>query len=458
MVSPCYRLPASERRRALTLGQLNGALWSIGNGLTTGPLVLYLAQDLGARGLALGLVLAAPNLAGLLRLAAPTLIHRWGTAKLACLRLSFASYLLILGLPLVAMTPPTIPRSQALAIMIALLFAHQVLEYFGTVAMWSWWADLVPRAVRGRYFARRQMIQLAVLVPTIVVSGYFADAWRQRFRSEPDRLLIAYALPTGVGAITLLASLAPLAMMPATRRYASQGGSIEWAVLKAPLVDRRFWKFLTFRCWFSLSNGMTQTVQGIYPKQVLAFGVGDLAVMRTVMQAGQISAAHWVGSASDRYGNRPVLVAAQACVSASLLFFIMAYDERTRWLLVGAWVLFAAYVAHNICLPNLVLKLAPDADKSAYIATSDALASLFHSAATIGGGALFDWLRSTAPDSAVEPYRSCVILLVTGVMLRSLGVVLLARINEPGAWRWREILAGHPDQSSRAADGQGATT
>jgi hypothetical protein len=456
MVSHDYRLTGSERRRALVLGQINGALWSIGNGLTTGPLVLYLAQDLGARGLALGLVLAAPNLAGLLRLAAPSLIHRWGTAKLACLRLSLAGYLLILGLPLIAMAPPVIPRGRALAIMITLLFAHQVLEYLGTVAMWSWWADLVPRPVRGRYFARRQMIQLAVLVPTIIVSGYFADAWRERFREQPDQLLIAYALPTAMGAVTLLASLAPLAMMPSTQRYTNEGATIEWAALRAPLIDRRFWKFLTFRCWFSLSNGMTQTVQGIYPKQVLGFGVGDLAVMRTLMQAGQISSARWVGAASDRYGNRPVLVAAQACVSASLLFFIVAYDAQTRWLLAGAWILFAAYVAHNICLPNLVLKLAPGADKSAYIATSDALASLFHSAATIGGGALFDWLRTTSPDSADEPYRSCVILLIAGVVLRSLGVALLARVDEPGAWRWREIFVGrfgpdpHLDRDQRA--------
>jgi hypothetical protein len=337
--------------------------------------------------------------------------------------------------------------------MIAMLFTHQVLEYLGTVAMWSWWSDLVPTPVRGRYFARRQIIQLAVLVPTILASGYFADAWRQRDREQPDQLLVAYALPTAVGAACLLASLVPLAMMPSTRRYALQGGGREWAVLVAPLADRRFWRFLSFRCWFSLSNGMTQTVQGIYPKQVLAFGVGDLAVMRTVMQFGQMGAARWVGRASDRFGNRPVLIVAQICVSASLLFFIAAHDAQARWLLAGAWVLFAAYVAHNICLPNLVLKLAPGVDKSAYIATSDALASLFHSAATIGGGMTYEALRAASPDPDSEPYRSCVIMLGLGALLRSFAVVLMARIDEPGAKTWHQILSrpARPEDASRAA-------
>ena len=44
-----------RRRRALELGHVNGTLWAIGNGLTTGPLVSYLAQDLHATGFALSL-------------------------------------------------------------------------------------------------------------------------------------------------------------------------------------------------------------------------------------------------------------------------------------------------------------------------------------------------------------------------------------------------------------------
>jgi MFS family permease len=436
-------IDAPQRRRALALGHVNGALWSIGNGLTTGPLVIYLAQDLDAQGLALGLVLATPNLAGLLRLAAPAIIYRLGTAKRACLGLSLASYVLIVGLPLIALAAPVMSRAPALATMIGLLFVHQLLEYLGTVALWSWWSDLVPLKIRGRYFARRQMIQLAVLIPTLLASGYFADNWRGQYRDQPELLLVAYAVPTGVGALFLLGSLLPLALMPATRRYEMPPARLMGSTIAAPFVDRRFWRLLAFRIWFSLSNGISQTVQGIYPKQVLGFGIGDLAVMRTVMQFGQMGASRPVGRFSDRYGNRPVLMVAQACVSASLLFFIVARDAQTRWLLVGAWVLFSAYVAHNICLPNLVLKLAPSVEKSAYIATHEALGSLFHAAATIGGGMLFDWLRATSSEPDWEPYRSCVIILAAGVVMRSLGVALLAAIIEPGAWTWRQILAAH---------------
>ncbi len=96
----------AERRRALAWGHANGGLWAAGNSLTTGTLIVYLARDLGAQGLGVGLVLAIPSLAGLSRLVAPAIIYRAGTARRACLQLSLASYLLIVGLPLIVTAAP----------------------------------------------------------------------------------------------------------------------------------------------------------------------------------------------------------------------------------------------------------------------------------------------------------------------------------------------------------------
>ena len=115
------RLDPHVRRRALGWGHANGALWALGNALSTGPLVVYLARDLGAQGLGLSLVLATPNLAGLLRLVAPAVVYRAGTARRACLVIQSASYLLVVGLPAIAASVPAIARETAVAAMIGLL-------------------------------------------------------------------------------------------------------------------------------------------------------------------------------------------------------------------------------------------------------------------------------------------------------------------------------------------------
>jgi MFS family permease len=345
---------------------------------------------------------------------------------------------------------PSIGRQVATASMIALLFAHQMLEYLGIVALWAWWGDLVPEPVRGRYFARRQRIQLAVTIPTLLAGGYFADYWRTRYQQQPDELLLAYAIPTGLGALFLLASLGPLFLMPATRRYPRPDLSLVGRAIAAPFVDRRFWPLLVFRGWFSLANGISQLVQNvIWPKDVLGLGVGPMSAMRVGMQVGQFGLSRSAGKWSDRYGNRPVLVAAQAAVSLSLVFYLVA-RPGTGWLLAGAWLLYSAYVVHNICLPNLTLKLSPELERPAYVAASEAIGSLLHAASTIGGGILFDYLRASSPNSAAEPYRSGMIVLVIGLAMRSLAVPLLAMIREPGAWSWRGILSARVGQAPRA--------
>ena len=167
-----------------------------------------------------------------------------------------------------------------------------------------------------------------------------------------------------------------------------------------------------------------------------------MQVMRVTMQVGQLASARWPAAASDRFGNRPVLMLAQACVSASLVFYLAGHG--TGDVAGCSWargILFAAYAAHNICLPNLVLKLSPELERPGYFAVIDALASLFHAASTIGGGLLFDWLKADLGDSSAEPYRSCLIVLVMGLAMRSVGVVLLAAIDEPGAWTLARDLA-----------------
>jgi len=86
-------LTVRARRRARRLAYWNGAVWAIGNGLASTTLVVYLALDLGAGriGLGIALILAARHVVGLLRLGAPALIGRLVERKRFCLVQRFTS-------------------------------------------------------------------------------------------------------------------------------------------------------------------------------------------------------------------------------------------------------------------------------------------------------------------------------------------------------------------------------
>lgn len=429
------RLPKSRLRRALLWGHINGGLWAAGNGLTSGALIIYFALDLGARGLALSLLLATPALVGLLRLVAPALVARYGGVKPVCLATLLASYLLLIGLPGIGW----LEAEVALPALIGLLCAHQLLEYIGAVALWSWLGELVPRRVRGRYFGRRHIVQLAFLIPTLLASGYFADAWKARHADEPAEIL-AYALPHGVGVVLLLASLVPLVAMPSAR-LAPHRLSLAGLRLRQPLLEASFRRLLYFGCWLSFFNGVIQAAQNSYPKAVLGLGVLAISLLHSGMRLGQIGVSWWSGWFSDRFGNRPTLVASQSCVAIAPLFFLLATPDAPWWI-VGAWVAWSFYAALNVCIPHLTLKLANGRDSTPYFALYYALTTLCYAGSTIVGGALFDWLETLGPwhigGRTIDRYT---LLFWFSWITRSLTVAWLLWLIEPGAWRWRDIVA-----------------
>jgi hypothetical protein len=271
-------------------------------------------------------------------------------------------------MPLVTLSG-VLSRPATLAALIALICVHQLLEYVGSVALWSWFGALVPRQIRGRYFACRNFWQLAFLIPTLFLSGRFADDWKQTHQGDPAQILVGYIMPATIGGGFLLSSLAPLALMPAVpggRRRSSNLRRAFLAVL-TPMADPRFRRLLVYRGWFSFFNGLTQAAQNVFLYRTLLVGVLPIQMMQLGMRAGQMALSPAVGYASDRYGNRPVLELSQGLVAAGLLFYALA-TPAARWWIVGAYVLWSAYAGINVCLNNLMLRLSPPQENAGYIA------------------------------------------------------------------------------------------
>ena len=459
---PLQLAHARGRRRAIRLSYVNAAFWSIGNGLTSSTLLYYLALDLGASGVSLSLILALPALVGLLRLSTPYLVRWCGSAKPVCVGMSVLSYLLLWIWVAQVPAPGKHGEHDLLTLLIAVVCVHQLLEYIAHAALYAWLADLVPVRIRGRFFGRRNMWQLATLIPTSLLGGYFAQWWSQtHIEADAQTRLLAYTIPIAIGAVMLLGSVVPLLLMPATKvghqepnssRSPQNSGSRFWQLTIRPFTDPRFVPLLIYRGWFSLSNGITQAAQNIYPRSVLSLGVGDMAVMRTVMQLGQLGLSPIVGRWADRFGNRPVLQASQAIVAVSLLFFLFASDTSPalRWLILGGFVLWSAYAGINVCFYNLMLKLPPKGEeRSPYVSAHEATGSITYAVSTVAGGYALDLLRgpegSVYLPSGISPFAA---LFLVGFVLRMVGVLLLGWINEPGAWSWSALTSRSKQRAS----------
>ena len=430
------RLTASQRRRARRLTYWNGAIWAIGNGLASTMLVIYLAMQFDVPGIGLGisLILAAPRLAGLLRMVAPVLIGRLADRKRFCLGSYLLSSLVLFGLPLAA-APGWLPSAGAsLAALVILWCVYHLFEYLGTVALWSWMADLVPLRIRGRFLGRRERWMLTGQAVAMLVAGLFSYCWNH---AHPRPLWrIGYAIPAGLGACFMIASLIPLALIPGLGASRIVRFGATFRSMAAPFRDRRFLRLLLFGCWFSFFNGVTQLTQGIYPWRALGIGLFFMLALKTGMRVGQLTISPWVGRIADRIGNRPVMIAALPVVASGPLFYFLSSPEQSGWLaatcLAGAWVVWIAYAGLNVCLPNLMLKLSPEQSNTPYIATYYSVSGLCVAVSTIIWGTLFDYLG----DEVFPLFRGLFVLdyyhynFLFGWITRTLGVLLLLLVIE----------------------------
>jgi MFS family permease len=396
--------------------------------------VVYLALELGAPGLGvgIGLLLAAPRIAGLLQLAAPAMIARLGDRKLFCVGAFAASAVVLFGVP-VAASPNFLPSAkESLAALVVLWCAYHLLEYLGRVALWSWFADLVPVRIRGRFFGIRERWMTTGQALGMVIAGLFTWCWHNQWCPDLPRW-IGYAVPATVGAVFMAGSVIPLVRIPGLAADRTTGSATVIHSMLEPFADKRFRRLLLFGCWFSFFNGVTQTAQIIFPYRVLGLTLFVMLALKTGMRIGQRAVSPWMGKMADRVGNKRVMIATLPVVAAGPAFFLLA-GVAGWWWLIGAWTVWIAYAGLNVCLPNLMLKLSPGQSNTPHVATYYAVTGFLTAVATLIGGWAFDnfgdyhfCIPLAAKTHSLDFYQYSFLL---GWITRTMGVLLLLLVIE----------------------------
>lgn len=437
-------LTVAQRHRARWLAYANGGLWALGNGLVSGMLIVYLALDLGGPRIGLGVsfLLAAPQFVGLLRLGAPALQARLADRKQFCISAYRLSALVLLSLPLVASRWLSPSAGVSLAALVVLWCLYHLLEYVGTVALWSWLADLAHPRVRGRFLGYRERWMVTGQAVAMLAAGLFAWGWKSWALQWQLPGWIGYAVPAVLGAGCLLLALLPLQAMPRVPSRRSSAAMWNWRGLLVPFSDSHFLRLLAFGCWFSFFNGLGQTAQSIYPAKVLGleFGFGLLVMngLKIGTRGGQFLVSPAVGRWADRQGNRRVLLTTLPLVAAAPLFYWLATPQQPGWI-AGAWILWIAYAGLNVALPNLTLNLAPAGSQASYIATYYGVTGLCLAVSTVVGGLLQDAYAGHAftlfAGQVRLDYYAAIFLFAW--LSRTAGLGLLWRLPEDKGISWR---------------------
>ena len=363
----------------------------------------------------------------------PALIRRLENRKAVCIVAYLSSTVVVCTVPVVAALHVPAASRAGLPILVAAWCGYHLLEYIGGVALWSWLGDLTPRPIRGRLLGHREQWLVMGRVVGMAASAALALLWPRALPDAPRWQPLA--LSAIAGAVLMMAAVAPLAVMPAVPHAPSALPHAPWHTLARALVDPAYRRLIVFACWFSIVNGLTAVAQELYPIRVLNIQYFTRLALLGTMRTGQLAIAPWIGRLVDRYGNRPVMIVSQLIVATGLLFYLAATPQYW-WLIAGAFVAWIAYAGLNVGLDNIKLKLAPPDNNAPYLAVFHATGDLANGLATVAGGLLFDQqlLAGTAPLSLYAQ------LFLLGWLGRTLAVVFLVRLMEPGAQKLRSLF------------------
>lgn len=436
---PSHLLTIKERHLARQMFCWNATLWGLGNGLVSTSLIIYIVQTLAEgmmsramMGVAISWVIAAPRLIGVLRILTPSLIDGLGSRKWLCFFGYFFSPLILLLLPTLmpfylAVDPLFI---NVVLCVVGLIWAvYHLVEYFATIALWAWLGDLLSPCIRTRFIAKRERWMIAGQFIGMLTAGLYTWLLHPLVTTTRERL-DNYTTPAWWGIAFLLMAAFPLLAIREIAWQRAETLGKRLAELGQPFGSVLFLPFLLFGCWIQLANGLTQTPQSVFLIYVLGVSMLVNLLLQSGTRLGQMGMTRMVARFIDHWGNYRVIALSLLVVSSGQLCYL--YATPTCWYpIIGAAVIWCCWVGVNIGIQNLTIILAPASQRTSYIALYYTLTTLTFGLATLAGGTLFDWFKTTRvllPFVGMEVgYYE--IAFVSGWVLRSAGVLFLL-------WGW----------------------
>jgi MFS family permease len=424
------RGPASRTRRTLRLSTAEGLFAETFAAFAGATVLTGWALHLGASRLEVGLVGALPQLATLVQLPAA-----WVTAALGRRRVALVSITLSRQVLLVLAVLPFVaaPAEAARAVLLAVAALSAALGVVGNNAWVSWMGEVVPEAVRGRYFGRRTALNTLGGTVAGLGAGAFLDAWTAR----GDAGLALAALAVGASALGWVTT----ALL--SRQHDPTGGLAAPpppGVALAPLRDPAARGFLAYQVAWNAGVGFGGAYFTFHLLGNLKAGFAVAALHAAGVAAGRVVSAPLWGRAIDRLGARPVLAAASFAVAATPLLWIAAAPGRLWPIAVDAVVGGVAWGAHGLAVFALPLAYGTPRERPFYLAAFAKAGGVAYAAAAAAGGAVAALLPAGG-EVLGHPVYPVHALFLCSALLRLAGACLALRIAERGAGTLAELHA-----------------
>lgn len=287
--------------------------------------------------------------------------------------------------PLLGLAPLLMPREAALpAVLLVFFLITSALAV--SANMWTGWiAEMVPRRVRGRFFARRNSVLLGFGLVVSFGFGIWLDAYSEPsagpalllagwLRTGPEGLPRALMTTFSTAGVLGLLGLLVLRRQP-ERREPGNGENLGATVLE-PLKDKNFRRLCLFGAWWMMAVGVGAPFWQPFMIQVLGMGLFEMLFYATVSTVGAVFTLRYWGRLIDRFGNLFSMKAAILLSTLTPLVWLFVH-RGNRWLLLfEALISGSMWGCVGVVTANLVLSVSPRGREQIYSGLYSAVCGL----------------------------------------------------------------------------------
>ncbi|PYG90296.1 MFS transporter [Ruminiclostridium sufflavum DSM 19573] len=340
-------------------------------------------RELGANDLLYSIIAATPYLGGVLQIFASYALEKTGKRKMMFLISGYIHRLIWIPIVLIPVIIPKENKNVALMIITILIIIYSIVNSVVNISYNSWMGDIVPASQKGSFFGKRT----AISAITGIIAGVAFGKYLDNITS-----LVSFAIVFTIASIfgALDASCFIGVKEPPMTPIEKNSSFI--SMLIEPFKNSNYLKLIIFiSCW-NFGFNFSIPFLNIYMIEQLKIDYFTISIFQQLL-AGitTVFFINKIGLLSDKYGTKPIL--RLCCYSVCILPLMWCIATPSSYIAVMSvsFLLFGLFSQGIVILSNnFSIWLAPEKNRSMYLANYSIITTLSSGIAYICAGAFME--------------------------------------------------------------------
>ena len=302
----------------------------------------------------------------------------------------------------------------------------------------SWMADIIPDKERGFYFGRRNTYTALVALFGGFLFAQFMDVWQKAHPYIAFSSLFVFSGFMAVLAISFLKRLPPTSF----KRSRASGSIFSEITGKMQKVykDKNFMHLVVFNAVWAFGLTYSGAFGNIFLIRELKLSYTTIVLFAAISTVCNILTSSFWGRLIDRYGNKPVIIVCSLMLSITPFLWAMLNMSNYNVILPIIWFIAGiCWAGLTLGQFNIILKLAPKANRMAYLSFNTFVVTISTCFAPILGGYTLDFIGKSSFNVGIFAIGAFQVLFFVGAVMRIIPIVFLIKLKEPKEGTVREV-------------------